>query len=94
MQSIWKMIGGKASFESFVSFYSWFVGPDIQLQDCLAAFFTNDELKGIVVNVAAPMIIYKHLFSIYFIIHSHPVGEVMIGMDFQTYKMLILLNHF
>jgi len=25
---------------------SWFVGPDIQLQDCLAAFFTHDELKG------------------------------------------------
>lgn len=25
---------------------SWFIGPDIQLQDCLAAFFTHDELKG------------------------------------------------
>lgn len=25
---------------------SWFVGPDIKLQDCLSAFFTNDELKG------------------------------------------------
>lgn len=25
---------------------SWFVGPDIQLQDCLSAFFTHDELKG------------------------------------------------
>ncbi|XP_065646755.1 ubiquitin carboxyl-terminal hydrolase 20 isoform X2 [Hydra vulgaris] len=25
---------------------SWLTGPNIQLQDCLKAFFTNDELKG------------------------------------------------
>lgn len=30
--------------------FSWFVGPDIQLQDCLAAFFTHDELKGGILN--------------------------------------------
>ncbi|XP_066919870.1 ubiquitin carboxyl-terminal hydrolase 20-like [Clytia hemisphaerica] len=25
---------------------SWFIGPNIKLEDCLAAFFTHDELKG------------------------------------------------
>ena len=25
---------------------SWFIGPTITLQDCLAAFFSADELKG------------------------------------------------
>ena len=30
----------------YLLFYSWFVGPAITLQDCLAAFFSADELKG------------------------------------------------
>eukprot|EP00112_Aurelia_sp_Birch-Aquarium-sp1_P006936 Seg1757.2 transcript_id=Seg1757.2/GoldUCD/mRNA.D3Y31 product="Ubiquitin carboxyl-terminal hydrolase 20" protein_id=Seg1757.2/GoldUCD/D3Y31 len=34
----------------FASFYdwcrSWFIGPQVSLQDCLAAFFAKDELKG------------------------------------------------
>ena len=28
------------------SLFSWFVGPQVSLQDCLAAFFAKDELKG------------------------------------------------
>ena len=38
----------KQNLKIFVSFYinSWFVGPNIKLEDCLAAFFTHDELKG------------------------------------------------
>lgn len=30
----------------FVSPFSWFWGPVVTLQDCLAAFFARDELKG------------------------------------------------
>lgn len=30
----------------FVSPVSWFWGPVVTLQDCLAAFFARDELKG------------------------------------------------
>uniref|UniRef100_A0A8C4IV57 Ubiquitin carboxyl-terminal hydrolase n=1 Tax=Dicentrarchus labrax TaxID=13489 RepID=A0A8C4IV57_DICLA len=30
----------------FVSILSWFWGPVVTLQDCLAAFFARDELKG------------------------------------------------
>ena len=26
--------------------FSWFWGPKIMLNDCLAAFFSQDELKG------------------------------------------------
>lgn len=29
-----------------VSVFSWFWGPVVTLQDCLAAFFARDELKG------------------------------------------------
>lgn len=31
---------------SILSVYSWFWGPVVTLQDCLAAFFARDELKG------------------------------------------------
>lgn len=36
------------SFVNYMWYWlkSWFVGPNIKLEDCLAAFFTNDELKG------------------------------------------------
>ena len=30
----------------FASIFSWFWGPVVTLQDCLAAFFARDELKG------------------------------------------------
>ncbi|XP_018415362.1 PREDICTED: ubiquitin carboxyl-terminal hydrolase 33 [Nanorana parkeri] len=40
----------KRNFESnrpsLHTFSSWFWGPTVTLQDCLAAFFTRDELKG------------------------------------------------
>lgn len=35
------------SLETCFSIFSWIVGPDVKLEDCLSAFFTNDELKGI-----------------------------------------------
>ena len=28
------------------NFPGWFYGPDVTLQDCLAFFFSEDELKG------------------------------------------------
>lgn len=31
---------------NFVCIFSWFWGPVVTLQDCLAAFFARDELKG------------------------------------------------
>lgn len=34
-----------------VSIFSWFWGPVVTLQDCLAAFFARDELKGKQVGV-------------------------------------------
>lgn len=34
-----------------VSVFSWFWGPVVTLQDCLAAFFARDELKGKQVGV-------------------------------------------
>ena len=27
--------------------YRWFVGPQVTLHDCLSAFFSADELKGL-----------------------------------------------
>lgn len=33
-------------FRTLVSILSWFWGPVVTLQDCLAAFFARDELKG------------------------------------------------
>ncbi len=34
-----------------VCVFSWFWGPVVTLQDCLAAFFARDELKGKQVGV-------------------------------------------
>lgn len=33
--------------------FSWFWGPVVTLQDCLAAFFARDELKGEQVDVTS-----------------------------------------
>lgn len=40
-----------------VSIRSWFWGPVVTLQDCLAAFFARDELKGKQVGVN---LFYQH----------------------------------
>lgn len=34
------------NFRTLVSILSWLWGPVVTLQDCLAAFFARDELKG------------------------------------------------
>ena len=31
----------------FSNVYRWFAGPQVTLQDCLSAFFSADELKGL-----------------------------------------------
>ncbi|MEQ2202263.1 hypothetical protein XENOCAPTIV_000338, partial [Xenoophorus captivus] len=36
--------------EGFCLFSSWFWGPVVTLQDCLAAFFARDELKGMYIR--------------------------------------------
>lgn len=41
----------------FVCILSWFWGPVVTLQDCLAAFFARDELKGEEVDVN---LLYQH----------------------------------
>ena len=42
-------------------YFSWFVGPEILLQDCLAAFFTSDELQGNVLNSPIMLLDLKNI---------------------------------
>ena len=66
--------------ELFVLFNRWFLGPQVTLHDCLSAFFSADELKGVLFS--------RGFFFLSVILYVHWLKND-ISLDFICLKLKI-----